>query len=158
MAIEIERKFLVLGQAWRDQAQQSKTIRQGFLGGSRCSVRVRISGDQASLNIKSLEMGIQRMEYEYPIAMDDAGEMLDKLCNGPLIEKTRHLVVLGELTWEIDEFSGENAGLIVAEVELQHPDQAFEHPPWLGREVSDDGRYYNINLASHPYSQWRDSE
>ncbi|WP_290637662.1 CYTH domain-containing protein [Aquisalimonas sp.] len=155
MAAEIERKFLIQGEQWRAEAHASRVVRQGYLAGTeRASVRVRASDDQAWLNIKGATLGIQRQEYEYTIPLDEAREMLDTLCNGPLIEKTRHFVHHGSHLWEIDEFFGDNAGLVVAEIELGHEDEPFERPAWLGDEVSDDPRYYNVSLVRHPYREW----
>ncbi len=155
MATEIERKFLLVDDSWRQQAQPGTRYTQGYLGAiDRASVRVRIAGDKAALNIKSATLGIQRSEYEYPIPPADAREMLEQLCTGPLIDKTRYLVVHAGHTWEIDEFHGDNAGLIVAELELGSADEAFARPAWLGAEVSEDPRYYNVNLVRHPYSRW----
>jgi adenylate cyclase len=108
------------------------------------------------LNIKSATIGTQRHEYEYPIPLADAIEILDNLCGKPLIEKTRHFVIDDGNTWEIDEFAGANQGLVVAELELTEAGQAFSRPVWLGMEVTDDLRYYNNNLALHPYSEWRE--
>lgn len=155
MAAEIERKFLINGEQWRAEVHESLVVRQGYLAGTeRASVRVRASAEQAWLNIKSATLGIQRQEYEYPIPLDDAREMLDTMCNGPLIEKTRHFVRHAGHLWEIDEFFGDNAGLIVAEIELGHEEETFERPAWLGEEVSDDPRYYNVSLVRHPYREW----
>lgn len=163
MPLEIERKFLVQGDAWRRDADgrpvPAVVIRQGYLfaDGLR-NARVRLSrgasGDRAYLTVKGKRSGIERYEFEYPIPIADAELMLDRLCNPPLIEKTRHLVEYAGLTWEIDEFAGANAGLILAELELKRADQAFETPAWVLREVTDDGRYYNTYLAAHPYSSW----
>jgi len=155
MATEIERKFLLRDDSWRAQADAGHVMRQGYLiGAERASVRVRISGGRASLNIKSATLGVERREYEYPIPLRDAEEMLDTLCQRPLIEKTRYHVRHGEHTWEIDVFSGDNAGLVVAEIELDSVDEDFERPPWLGEEVSHDPRYYNVCLVKHPYKDW----
>lgn len=155
VAAEIERKFLVLGDGWRKEAHRSELLRQGYLVGSeRASIRVRMSDDRAWLNIKSATLGISRREYEYPIPWQDAREILDNLCAGPLIEKTRHFVNHGDHLWEIDEFLGDNAGLVVAEVELDHPEEAYASPDWLGEEVSDDPRYYNVSLVRHPFRDW----
>ncbi len=155
MAAEIERKFLVTDERWREQVERSEVMRQGYFGGTeKASLRVRLSGDRAWLNIKSATLGISRMEYEYAIPAEDAREMLDQLCRTPLIEKTRHYVRHGDHLWEIDEFYGDNAGLVVAELELESVDEHYEQPPWLGEEVSDDPRYYNVNLARHPYRRW----
>ena len=157
MPTEIERKFLVKGEAWRSLATGT-IYRQGYLSTKKgCSVRVRLVGEQGYLTIKGLSQGISRAEYEYSIPAEDAQEMLDKLCDRPLIEKTRYKIELAGLTWEIDEFAGENQGLIVAEVELTDENQTIELPDWIDKEVSDDSRYYNVNLAQHPYSQWSDN-
>lgn len=155
MGIEVERKFLVKDEAWREHADAGTAYRQGYLGGGdRASVRVRIEGQRANLNIKSRTLGVRRQEYEYPIPLEDARRMLEQLCDGPLIEKTRYLVPYRGKTWEVDVFAGDNAGLVVAEVELEHEDEAFAVPPWAGEEVSDDPRYYNVNLVRHPYRSW----
>jgi adenylate cyclase len=106
-----------------------------------------------TLTIKSKTKGISRSEFEYDIPSSEATQLL-QLCEGPLIEKIRHLVIIGEHTWEIDEFSGDNQGLIIAEIELSSEDESFEKPAWLGKEVSDDARYYNSSLVAHPYNQW----
>lgn len=159
MASEIERKFLVLSDAWKDAAYRSVRYRQGYLGRAETSsVRVRVSDRDAYLNIKSATLGIERLEYEYPIPLDDAHEMLDRLCHTPLVEKTRHWVEHTGHCWEIDVFEGDNAGLVVAEIELQTPEESFERPVWLGAEVSHEPRYYNVCLVEHPYSQWSEEE
>ncbi|MDJ0738992.1 MAG: CYTH domain-containing protein [Gammaproteobacteria bacterium] len=155
MGIEIERKFLLATDAWRDDVTSSQRLIQGYVSRSeRTAVRVRIDGERAELNIKHTVDGINRLEFEYPIPLDDARELLDKVALRPLIDKTRHHVRHGGLLWEIDEFHGDNAGLVVAEVELETQDQAFERPAWLGEEVSDDPRYYNSNLSQLPFSRW----
>lgn len=160
MAIEIERKFLVLNDAWRAAADPGTDYCQGYLtrvtgeGAARCSVRVRIEGDQARLNIKSATLGIRRREYEYLLPMADALEILNDLTLEAVVEKTRYHVPDGQHIWEVDVFKGANAGLVVAEIELSHEDEIFERPAWLGEEVSDDPRYYNVSLASHPYKDW----
>ncbi|MCP5142099.1 MAG: CYTH domain-containing protein [Chromatiales bacterium] len=155
MGIEIERKFLVVSDAFKAEAERSKAYRQGYMVGSGlASVRVRISGDEARLNIKSATLGVTRQEYEYPLPIEDARHMLDELCAKPLIEKVRHYVRHGAHLWEVDVFEGDNAGLVVAEIELGAVDEAFERPAWLGDEVSDDPRYYNSNLGKHPYKDW----
>jgi adenylate cyclase len=165
VALEIERKFLVLNDTWRTQARQVIPMAQGYLndqasmdsGAQQVSVRVRLEGDDARLNIKSREIGHTRQEFEYLIPVDDARALLDR-CVGGLIDKRRHLVEhLGHL-WEVDEFLGGNAGLIVAEIELDSGDEWFERPAWLGLEVTDSSRYYNLALASRPYSQWSEAE
>lgn len=156
MATEIERKFLIRDDRWRQQADAGQRIAQGYLIGARdASVRVRIEGDQANLNIKSATLGIYRQEYEYPIPLEDAREMLDNLCEKPVIDKVRYHVSHAGHLWEIDVFEGENAGLVVAEIELDSEDEAFEQPDWLGEEVSDDVRYYNVSLVKHPYKDWQ---
>ena len=155
MAHEIERKFLVTDESWRAEVRAEKRYRQGYMGASeRASIRVRLSGDQAHLNIKSATLDVFRHEYEYAIPPAEAEEMLDLLCEKPLIEKTRYFIDRGGHTWEVDVFEGENAGLVVAELELDHADEPFERPPWLGEEVSDDPRYYNVCLVNHPYKDW----
>ena len=160
MATEIERKFLLASDDWRAPADDGVRMRQGYLSGpssdknQQSSVRVRIAGEQASLNIKSATLGISRQEYEYSIPLADANEMLDTLADGPLIEKTRYHVQHGAHTWEIDVFAGDNQGLVVAEIELAEEGEVFEKPTWLGEEVSADPRYYNVCLVKHPYKDW----
>jgi adenylate cyclase len=155
MATEIEHKFLVVGDGWRREAHASQEFEQGYLcGEGPASVRVRIEGNRANLNIKASVVGMVRAEYEYPIPMEDAREMLANLCVATPVVKTRHWVVYGSHTWEIDEFAGENAPLVVGEIEVDSVDEDFERPPWLGEEVTDDARYYNHALAFTPYAQW----
>lgn len=155
MAVEIERKFLVLDESWRAQVERSERMEQGYLAGNEaCSVRVRIAGDAARLNVKSAGLDIKRQEYEYTIPVADAREMLDTLCGLRVVRKVRHYVTVDAHLFEIDEFDGDNAPLVVAEVELGHRDEEFVHPAWLGAEVSGDARYLNNNLADHPYSRW----
>lgn len=155
MGKEIERKFLLKSGAWRDQVENSMRLVQGYLlRGDASAIRVRITGDTAELNIKHTVDGINRLEYEYGIPLADAQEILEHVASRPLIDKTRHHVRYAGHLWEIDEFHGENAGLVVAEIELTREDEAFERPHWLGQEVSDDARYYNSNLSRTPYSQW----
>lgn len=155
MGTEIERKFLLQSDAWRDEVKKSTRMVQGYLlRGDKSAVRVRIKGDVAELNIKHTMDGINRLEYEYEIPLEDAREILDEVAQKPLIDKTRHHVVRGDHLWEIDEFYGDNAGLIVAEIELAHADESFEKPAWLGQEVSLDRRYYNSNLSKLPYTRW----
>jgi adenylate cyclase len=161
MATEIERKFIISGSGWRDIAAAGNTIRQGYLvdvgpDNIRASVRVRVEGDKANLNIKSATLDMTRSEYEYPIPMEDALEMLEHLCIWPLIEKTRYEVEHAGHLWEIDVFEGDNEGLVVAEIELQSVDEPFEKPSWAGEEVTDDPRYYNVCLTSNPYKEWKD--
>ena len=153
MATEIERKFLVTSDAWRD-GQSGVLLQQGYLSRDPDrTVRVRIAGEAAFLTIKGRSKGLTRSEFEYPLPLDEARELL-ALCLPPLIEKRRHEVLHGGHVWEIDEFFGDNAGLIVAELELPAEDTVFEAPPWLGREVSDDPRYFNSNLSQRPYTRW----
>src|SRR6516162_11538611 len=138
MAREIERKFLVKGDAWRSLAKGT-TYRQGYLNSTKeRTVRVRTADKQAFLTIKGLTVGATRAEYEYEIPFDEGKAMLDTLAEKPLIEKKRYKIHVGGLTWEVDEFLGDNAGLIVAEVELRSEDQAFDRPSWLGEEVTGD--------------------
>ncbi|KAB8057227.1 CYTH domain-containing protein [Janthinobacterium sp. FT14W] len=154
MGIEIERKFLLQGDAWRGLGQ-AVLLRQGYLSSARERVvRVRIEGGQAMLTIKGANVGATRGEWEYPIPLADATELLDGLCEQPLIEKYRHRIEHAGMVWEVDEFLGANAGLVVAEIELASEDQPFGKPDWVGAEVSGDARYYNANLIRHPFSQW----
>jgi CYTH domain-containing protein len=154
MAREIERKFLVKGDAWRALAK-GITYRQGYLNSAmERMVRIRTTGTQAFLTIKGIAVGVTRLEYEYEIPFDEGKAMLDKLAEKPLSEKKRYKVPVGGFTWEIDEFLGDNAGLIVAEVELKSEDQAFDKPAWVGDEVSNDPRYFNANLVKNPFTRW----
>jgi adenylate cyclase len=156
MALEIEHKFLVANEGWRDHIQKSATYKQGYLSSlPTSSIRVRIADTQAWLNIKSATIGTERLEFEYEIPLADAEQILTMLCNKPLIEKTRYFVPNENNIWEIDEFAGDNQGLIVAEIELHEAGQHFMKPPWLGAEVTHDLRYYNNNLAINPYKNWR---
>jgi len=157
MAQEIERKFLILNDDWKQHVSHSDYYRQGYLSGSdKCSIRIRISNDKAFLNIKSATLGIQRTEFEYEIPLDEGMEMLQRFCSGAVIEKTRYFVPLQNHVWEIDVFDGANAGLVVAEIELDDVDEVFVRPDWLGEEVSDDPRYYNVCLVEHPYCDWEE--
>jgi len=157
MALEIEHKFLLANNDWRKQVSYSVQYKQGYLSAvATSSIRVRISDDHAWLNIKSATIGTQRHEYEYEIPLSDAQEIITNLCRKPIVEKTRHIVIDDGNTWEIDEFEGDNKDLIVAEIELSEVGAVFSTPAWLGEEVTSDLRYYNNNLASHPYSVWRD--
>ncbi len=152
MAVEIERKFLVNGTAW--QQAPGVAYRQGYLNRDKArTVRVRVAGEAAFLTIKGQSVGAARAEFEYPIPLADAQALL-ALCDGPLIEKTRHVQTHAGTVWEVDVFAGDNAGLVVAEVELAREDQAFVRPDWLGEEVTQDARYFNSNLATHPYCHW----
>ena len=156
MAIEIEHKFLLATNNWRAHVSHSTRYRQGYLSAlATTSIRVRVSDERAWLNIKSAVIGSSRHEYEYNIPLADANELLSNLCRKPLIEKTRHFVNHDGHLWEIDEFSGDNAGLIVAEIELLAVGEHFSKPAWLGNEVTDDFSYYNNNLSQNPYSHWR---
>jgi adenylate cyclase len=157
MAHEIERKFLVTGTEWKRGASGVR-FRQGYLSSVKeRTVRVRTEGAWAVLTIKGLTTGVTRVEFEYPIPPGDANALLDGLCERPLIEKVRYHVTVGKHVWEIDEFEGDNAGLVVAEIELRSPHESFERPSWVTREVSDDPRYFNANLVHHPYRSWADA-
>lgn len=154
MVQEIERKFLVRNDAWRNNAKGTR-VRQGFLCTEpERTVRVRVAGDRGTLTIKGKTVGVTRDEFEYPIPREHAEQLLDTLCLRPLIEKVRYVLREGAHTWEVDVFEGENDGLVVAEVELEREDEAFERPEWLGREVTGDPRYFNANLVENPYRNW----
>jgi len=154
MAEEIERKFLVVGEAWRALGEPIP-LRQGYLSHDPArTVRVRVAGERAWLTVKGPAAGATRREYEYEIPLPDALEMLDGLCRRPVVEKRRLRIPHAGLIWEVDEFLGENAGLIVAEVELTTADQPVVLPEWIGEEVTGDPRYYNSNLLKNPYSRW----
>ncbi len=155
MALEVEHKFLLANDDWRAEIDHSVHYKQGYLSSSpMSSVRVRISDSHAWLNIKSATIGTHRQEFEYEIPLVDANAILDALCHKPLIEKMRHFVPRGEHIWEIDEFMGDNAGLIVAEIELSQIGDYFAKPSWIGMEVTDDLRYYNNNLSKYPFIDW----
>jgi len=152
MAVEIERKFLVQGEAWKQGKGQY--LNQGYLSRDPArTVRVRIAGESAWLNIKGASVGAKRAEFEYAIPLSDAQALLN-LADGPCVEKIRRIVPHAGMNWEVDEFLGANAGLVVAEIELSDESQAFEPPPWLGQEVTDDARYFNSQLAARPFSTW----
>jgi CYTH domain-containing protein len=154
MAQEIERKFLVRGEEWRGQAV-GRLYRQAYVSTTAgATVRVRIVETQAYLTLKGPSRGASRAEFEYAIPLGDAEEILATLCCGPQIEKYRHRIAAGELVWEVDEFRGDNQGLVLAEVELTQEDQNVPLPVWIGAEVTGDRRYDNASLAQHPYSQW----
>jgi adenylate cyclase len=158
MPREIERKFLLRDDGWRAAAVERRRMTQGYVASApRVSVRVRLAGEEAAINIKAGGLVASRLEYEYPIPVDEARELLG-LCAAPLIDKTRHFVPHGGFVWEVDEFHGDNAGLIVAELELESEGQEFPRPSWLGREVTHLERYYNSRLAKHPYRNWDESE
>ena len=154
MGIEIERKFLVKDESWRAFARGKKYC-QGYLSSNKeRTVRIRTTGNRGYLTIKGIANGAVRVEYEYEIPVDEAWAMLDDLCEKPLIEKSRYKIEHRGLLWEVDEFYGENQGLIIAEVELDFKDQKFEKPEWIGAEVTGDSKYFNSNLIHHPYNQW----
>ncbi len=156
MPLEIERKYTVINDAWRSQAIGNHYV-QGYLSlDPERTVRVRRVADQAWLTIKGRSRGMVRSEYEYPIPPEHAGELLG-MCLQPLIEKTRYRVMHAGLTWEVDVFSGDNAGLVIAEIELESASQIPELPAWVGDEVTDDVRYYNASLVRHPYRQWHEA-
>lgn len=155
MPREIERKFLVRGDGWRQAAGDGIDMVQGYLGESaECSVRVRLAGASAELNLKSRGAGRSRLEFEYPVPAGDARHMLEVLCGGRIVEKRRHHVLHAGHLWEVDEFAGANAGLVVAEIELDDEEAGFPRPDWLGEEVTDDARYYNLALAEQPWGEW----
>jgi len=157
MGQEVERKFLVADPSFLTSLSGSQ-VKQGYIPGkTRSAARIRVCDGIGFLTLKSETRGITRSEFEYEIPLDDAEEMFDILCEPPLIEKTRYFVEWKGYAWEIDVFHGDNEGLIVAEIELASADQAFAKPPWLGREVSLDARYFNSNLARTPYVDWRSS-
>jgi adenylate cyclase len=154
MGQEIERKYLTTSNAWRRLAS-GVLYRQGYIATQTGhTVRVRMAGDVGVVTLKTKTVGICRSEYEYPIPLQDAAEMLEQLCDRPLIEKYRYTIPLENVIWEVDEFLGDNQGLIVAEVELESEDQVVALPDWIGAEVSGDARYYNSNLARVPFSEW----
>ena len=154
MPREIERKYRVKGNGWRDHGA-GVPYRQGYLSTvAERTVRVRLIRDKGWLTIKGITVGVTRAEYEYEIPSDEASEMLDDLCERPLIEKTRYRVEHQGLIWEVDEFDGDNAGLIIAEVELEEEDQAIVLPDWVGEEVTGDARFFNANLIANPFTRW----
>jgi len=156
MGTEIERKFLMKNDGWRDLAD-GILYRQGYLNGEQGpTVRVRTVRDRGFLTIKGPTVGGSRLEYEYPVPLDEANEMLDRLAVSPIVEKLRYTIAYAGFHWEVDEFLGENSGLVFAEIELDHPGQRFSLPPWIGREVTGDPRFYNSNLARNPYSRWQE--
>ncbi len=155
MGTEIEKKFLIINDDWRVLGT-GKSYCQGYLNSEKGrTVRIRIINDHGILTIKGPNVGGTRLEYEYDIPIEDAKEMLTQLCHKPLIEKTRYKIPFKGFTWEVDQFTGENEGLIFAEIELKYEGQTFEIPPWIGEEVTDDSRYYNANLVNNPYSKWK---
>ncbi len=154
MSVEIERKFLVKNDSWKGQAM-GVLYRQGYLAKKGCTVRVRVHGDSAKLTIKGARVGLSRSEFEYAIPRADAEAMLSEFADGKIIEKIRYKIPYGDLVLEVDEFLGENLGLVMVEVELPNEDFEFEKPDWFGMEVSGDDKYYNSNLVKKPYSKWK---
>jgi len=154
MSIEIERKFLVHDTAFLSGFIGERLV-QGYIANTaRATVRLRIAGDRAWLTLKGRSHGISRRELEYPVPLADAELALAELCEGPLLDKTRYRVPHGPHLWEVDVFAGQNAGLVLAEVELGSEQETVDLPPWVGEEVSTDPRYYNVNLARDPYTGW----
>ncbi len=157
MGVEIERKFLVKDDSWRSDVESKTHLRQGYLADgadAKATVRVRVTDDAAFLTIKGTTPGIRRSEYEYPIPLADAQAMLRELVMHSVVDKTRHWVRSGGRLWEVDLFAGENEGLVMAELELGSEHETFELPVWAGKDVSEDPRYYNANLARNPYKHW----
>jgi adenylate cyclase len=155
MALEIERKYLVINNKWRDNVLSEAVMKQGYLCSlPHASVRVRVAENEARLTIKGRTEGISRHEYEYAIPLQDAEELLENQVTGAVIDKVRYQVQCGDHTWELDVFHGANQGLVVAELELSSEDEAFQMPAWAGEEVSSDRRYYNASLVDHPYCNW----
>ena len=159
MGVEVERKFLVEGDLWRAEVTSATRIVQGYLAQTdTATVRVRVRGDIGYLTVKGASVGISRSEFEYEIPADDALAMLAELAQGPVIDKVRHLVPVGAHIWEVDVFAGANAPLVMAEVELAAADEQFLRPSWAATEVSDDPRYFNVNLSRQPYSTWAEPD
>jgi CYTH domain-containing protein len=155
MGIEIERKFLLTDTKWKKLAT-GISYRQGYLNSAKeRTVRIRTIADKGFLTIKGVSVGATRVEYEYEIPHKDADALLDELCEKPLIEKNRYKIVHAGFTWEVDEFFGENEGLVVAEIELDSEEQSFDKPDWVDEEVTGDPRYFNSNLIKEPYSRWK---
>ncbi len=159
MGIEIERKFLLKNDNWKSLVTETHMIKQGYLQSGletsqKSSVRIRISNKLASINVKSVDLAMVRQEFEYNIPLHDAEQMLTSLCGDVIIEKTRYYVPYASHLWEVDVFVGSNAGLQIAEIELFSVDESFEKPDWIGCEVSEDERYYNIYLLKTPYNMW----
>jgi adenylate cyclase len=155
MPVEIERKFLVTDDSWKAAVESQAVMKQGYLATTEnVSIRVRVAKGRAHLNIKSATLGISRSEYEYEIPLQDGEVMLQSLASGSVIDKVRHYLRVGQHLWELDVFHGDNAGLVVAEVELNSEDEEFEMPDWVGDEVSGDPKYYNASLVRHPFCKW----
>lgn len=155
MAQEIERKFLLADASFLADLQGTH-IKQGYIPGrERSAVRIRVRGERAYLTLKGATHGIERSEYEYEIPLMDAREIMEEFCAPPFIEKMRYEVEFAGNTWEVDVFYGDNEGLLLAEIELESAGQTFARPPWLGREVSEDRRYYNASLTRNPYKKWK---
>lgn len=155
MAIEIEKKFLLKNDSWKVLGS-GVAYRQGYISVSReHTVRVRIAGENGFLTIKGGQVGAGRLEFEYGVPVPEAEIMLEQLCIKPLIEKNRYRITHRGSLWEVDEFFGDNQGLVLAEIELSSEDQPFDMPDWIGREVTGDPRYYNASLISYPYSAWK---
>lgn len=154
MATEIERKFLVKDQSWKAQVRTQAQLKQGYLSmDTERTVRIRCTNEKAFITVKGQSEGISRQEFEYKIPISDAIQMLG-LCKLPPVEKTRHTLKIGHKTWEIDVFEGVNEGLVIAEVELTSESEKFPVPSWAGKEVSDDPKYFNVQLVQNPYSTW----
>lgn len=159
MADEIERKFLVRNSNWRSSIAETLRIKQGYIAvNERCAIRIRIANTEATLSVKSAGLDIARKEYEYPIPIADAAEMLEQFCPGKYIEKTRYRVNHETGIWEVDVFEGPNKGLVVAEIELESTQQSVSLPDWLGMEVSGDAKYLNNNLVTRPFQTWPTTE
>jgi adenylate cyclase len=155
MAIEIERKYLVKSMDWKVKADAGTRLLQGYMANTeKVAIRVRIASKQAWLTLKSASSGIRRLEFEYPLPVADAKQILDEFCLGQVIHKTRYRLPLGGHVWEIDVFHDVNEGLVLAEIELKNEQENFTLPDWIGQEVSGDKRYYNANLSQNPYSGW----
>lgn len=155
MAIEIERKFLVRSDGWRRQVVASHRIAQGYLANtSSSSVRVRLSDGDGTLSVKAMTPGLSREEFEYAVPANDARQMLAALCEGPRVEKQRHIVAFEGRLFEVDEFGGDNDGLVIAELELQDESEAVPRPAWMGEEVTGHPRYYSFRLSTRPFRDW----
>ena len=159
MALEIERKYLVADDSWRGAVTSSTQIMQGYLASSgRVTVRARVKGDRGYLTIKGPTSGVTRSEYEFEIGAADARSLIEELAEGPVIEKVRHVIEVSGHEWELDVFAGDNEGLVMAEIELSSAQEEFVVPSWAGAEVSHDPRYFNVNLAAHPYRTWGEEQ